>query len=270
MSIILISNSNLILWLALIAGGAGIIGTGLGGVVGVLFKSCNNRTISNVLNYAAGIMLAVVFFELIPEAEELTGYSVYITLISMVVSVAIIFGLNIFLDRLNKKKKLVVDDKMNQLKNNGSLKRAGVVMLIAIALHNFPEGMAIGSTGAIPEHFGKAVMISILLALHNIPEGMAISVPLISGGEKSGKTILMTVMAGGVTMLGTLSGYTIGVITPLATAICLAAAAGAMLYVTFAEIIPEAVKLHNGKITGLYLLLGIISGMCIIYSANVF
>ncbi len=269
------------LWLILVAVGAGVVGTGLGGLIGLLFKSSSNKIISCVLNFAAGVMIAVVFFELIPEAEEMTGNKMYITILCVALSAAVTFALSVMLDKFNKRidanihcknigKEVQLGEERKTISARVKLARAGIIMVFAIALHNFPEGMAIGSTGAVPENFSKAILIAVLLALHNIPEGMAITVPLVTGGMRRGKALFLTVTAGAVTLLGTIFGYALGGISPTITAICLATAGGAMLYVTFAEIIPEAMIIHGGKSTALTLLLGVITGMAAIYVGGLF
>ncbi|NCA66966.1 MAG: ZIP family metal transporter [Clostridia bacterium] len=268
------------LWLILIAGGAGIFGTGIGGLIGLLFKCSSNRIISCVLNFAAGVMIAVVCFDLIPEAEALTGNSLYITIISVILSAVLTFGLSVLLDKYNKKIDTTIHCENIGKESTGNkeqrltsvrvkLARAGLIMLLAISLHNFPEGMAIGSIGAVPERYSNAILIAILLALHNIPEGMAITVPLVTGGMKRKKALFLTVSAGAVTILGAIFGYVLGGITPIITAICLASAGGAMLYVTFAEIIPEAMMIYSGKTTALFLLVGVITGMGAIYIGGI-
>lgn len=267
---IISAKDHTALWLMLIAGGAGVLGTGIGGLVGLFFKTSSNKVISCVLNFAAGVMIAVVCFDLIPEAEELTGGKIYISIISLIIGAGVTFLLSILLDRYNKKKGIdttihceSATDK--SAVNKQRLARAGLIMVLAISLHNFPEGMAIGSTGALENNFSKAVLLAALLALHNIPEGMAISVPLVTGGMQRKKAIFLTVSAGAVTILGTVIGYALGGINPIVTAICLAAAGGAMLYVTFAEIIPEAMVIYSGKTTALFLLGGLVVGIGAIY-----
>lgn len=258
------AHNNSIILLMAIAGGAGIVGTGLGGVIGLLFRKSNNKVISCVLNVAAGVMISIVCFDLIPEAEKLVNSNTFIWILGLITGFIIIFGLSQVLDKLTKKKKNSYCNNYEDVQGK-RLVRTGVIMVFAISLHNFPEGMAIGSTGSIEGGFGKAILIAILLALHNVPEGMAISVPLITGGMPPAKAILLTTASGAVTLLGAIFGYLLGGISPALTAISLAVAGGAMLYITFAEILPESLFIYSGKITALFLLAGLVLGITAIY-----
>lgn len=144
------------------------------------------------------------------------------------------------------------------------LVKAGTVMLIAIALHNFPEGMAIGAAGAVQTKMG--VLVALIIAVHNIPEGMAIAAPLVSGGVRSGKAILLTALAGGATVLGALIGLAVGGLGDIATGVCMSLAGGAMLYVTFCDILPETIHLTDGAVPSASMLTGIICAAVFVYS----
>ena len=154
--------------------------------------------------------------------------------------------------------------------NNGTEKRrrelikAGTIMLIAIALHNFPEGMAIGASGTLETQMG--VLIALIIALHNIPEGMAISAPLVSGGVHGGKAILLTALAGGATVIGAVFGLAVGGLGELATGICLSLASGAMLYVTFCDILPQSISLNSGEVPSLSMLAGLIFSIIFVFA----
>lgn len=268
MAAFILSTDFLITYILLISLGAGVLGTGVGGALGLLFKKSGNKAISSVLNFASGVMLAVVCFDLIPEAEALTGNKIYITAITIALSAAVIFGLSMLVKRIKKRVENNSADIAEARKTN--LARAGLVMALALSLHNFPEGMAIGGTGALPDNFSKALLIAALLALHNIPEGMAITVPMVTGGISRPKAFFWSVLAGGITVIGAAAGYVLGSISTFVTALCLASAAGAMLYVTFAEIIPESMALHGGKSSSIFLLVGIIVGMGAIFLAGTY
>lgn len=156
------------------------------------------------------------------------------------------------------------------LGNNGTERRrrelikAGTVMLIAIALHNFPEGMAIGASGTLETQMG--VLIALIIALHNIPEGMAISAPLVSGGVHGGKAILLTALAGGATVLGAVFGLAVGGLGELATGICLSLASGAMLYVTFCDILPQSISLNSGEVPSISMLAGLVFSIIFVFA----
>jgi ZIP family zinc transporter len=144
---------------------------------------------------------------------------------------------------------------------------AGIVMAGAIALHNVPEGMTIGASYAGNNGvMGKAALaLAVLIGLHNIPEGMAVSVPLISGGMGKVKAVLITASSGIPTVVGALLGYVLGEIGPVGLTISLGFASGAMLYVVFGEILPQAILMYHSKLPAFSAITGILAGLVIIF-----
>ena len=142
-------------------------------------------------------------------------------------------------------------------------------MACAIALHNLPEGMVLGAsyanTGADAIAISSSLALAIVIGLHNIPEGMSISVPLVAGGTGRVKATLITAATGIPTVLGALIGYSIGNMGPTALALSLAFASGAMLYVVFGELIPEALLMWRSKTPASAMLIGVLVGMLIIF-----
>lgn len=261
------------LWLILlITGFAGVIGTGLGGVIGGFFGVSNEKTLGNVLNFAGGIMLAVVCFDLIPEGLVICldtvkmGVlpSIIIVICGLFAGVIIVMLTNTFVEAAQDKKALVI--KSNNSKTEGLFK-AGMVVFFAIAIHNLPEGMAIGSGGCIDPN--KAYSLALLIALHNIPEGMSISCPLIAGGTSKVKAILLSGLSGASTILGGLIGYLVSGISPIFNAMCVIFAGGAMLYVTFSELIPKSISLSTSKFSTIYVIIGIAIGLSLTYLLKV-
>ena len=272
---------TLILVLSLVAG---VVGTGVGGVLGVLLKSKGNKAMSRILSFAGGVMVGIVVFEMLPESFESSEialanrYGVFVTLASVVCGIVIIFGLNKLLDKIENIREThrspeelhhetavlqITQNKESGKGDTKSLLKAGIVMLLAITLHNLPEGMAIGASGTADLKMG--ILVAVLIAVHNIPEGMAISAPLASGGVKAWKTILLTASAGAATVIGAVIGLAIGGIGQLAIAICMGLAGGAMLYVTFCEIIPQAILMDEGRIPAASMLIGILCAMIFVY-----
>jgi len=247
---------------------AGVIGMGLGSIITALFGARTERTVSIFLSFAAGVMLAIVLLELIPEAIEYS--SVTVTIAGLVIGVLVVLGLNKLIDRITRARQAKRQHANNELHDNyeeffhvdellskkGSMLRAGLVILFAIALHNIPEGLAMGAAGQYELALGMT--IGLLIALHNIPEGMAISAPLISGGLSKIKTILLTMAAGATTVIGAVLGTLIGGISSLALALSLAIAGGAMLYVVFGEILPQTIVTNKDRIPAISALAGVV------------
>ena len=140
-------------------------------------------------------------------------------------------------------------------------------MACAIALHNVPEGMTIGASYASNDGVmgSAALVLAILIGLHNIPEGMAVSVPLIGGGMAKWKAVLLTASSGIPTILGALLGYWIGDIGAAGLAMSLGFASGAMLYVVFGEILPQAILMYHSKLPAFFAIIGVLTGMVIIF-----
>ena len=108
-------------------------------------------------------------------------------------------------------------------------------------------------------------LVAVLIAVHNIPEGMAISAPLASGGVTAWKTVLLTALAGAATIAGAVIGLAVGGISQLAIAVCMGIAGGAMLYVTFGEIVPQAILMDEGRVPAVSMLIGILCAMTFVY-----
>lgn len=270
--------------------GAG--GTGLGGLIGALFKSESNRTISLLLAFAGGVMTAMVCFDLLAEAEEaasqVTEHGVLLVILAVALGVAVVYLLNHLIDRKTRKEvshtadadhpethddidELVHADHLNMHKRHHdsklSLFVAGVVMACAIALHNIPEGMTIGASFAVSSDlmWGTGMIMAVLIGLHNIPEGMAVAVPLISGGTGRVKATLLTAACGLPTVLGAWLGFWLGDIGPLGLTLSLGFASGAMLYVVFGEILPEAYLIYRSKLPAFAVMVGLALGMFMIF-----
>ena len=265
---------------------AGVVGTGVGGLVGALLQKNSNRVVSLLLSFAGGVMLSVVCFDLITEAIE-TQVGIGVVIGAVAAGVAVIYLLNYLIDRNTNPEVPHIDenhpkthDDLDELihadhleqhaaKKDGKLSLfvAGLVMASAIALHNVPEGMTIGASYASNEGvLGRAALtLAILIGLHNIPEGMAVSVPLISGGMGKPKAVLITALSGLPTVIGALLGYLLGDIGVMGLALSLGFARGAMLYVVFGEILPQSILMYNSKLPAFSAIVGILVGLLIIF-----
>ena len=263
---------------------AGVGGTGLGGLVGALLQKDSKKTASLLLSFAAGVMLSVVCFDLVTEAIE-TQVGIWVVVGAIALGVAVTFGLNHLIDRKTNPEVPHIDenhpktaDDLDELIHSDHLQAhqwdsklglfvAGVVMACAIALHNVPEGMTIGASYASNKGAmgGAALVLAVLIGLHNIPEGMAVAVPLISGGMKRWKAVLLTAASGAPTILGAVLGYLLGEIGPLGLSLSLGFASGAMLYVVFGEILPQSILMYHSKLPAFSAIVGILVGLLIIF-----
>lgn len=226
----------------------GTFGTTIGGLIGVKFKNPSKKFLSFILAFASGLMIAIVCFDLLPEAFELTGLStvfigIFLGIITMIIC------------------DLLVDKKFNQnvaWKKNTLLK-TGIVVSIGLALHNFPEGLAIGSGFGASLKLGLSLAIAI--CLHDIPEGLSMAIPMKNGGMKASTVIFYVILSGVTTGIGAFFGAILGGISQSIIAICLAFAAGAMIYIVSGELTPESNKLYHGKMNAVGNMAGLLLGI---------
>lgn len=239
----------------------GTFGTTLGGILGVKFKHNSNRFLSFILSLASGLMTAIVCFELIPEAMEIAGI--------ITVLCGIMFGiiLMIFCDIIVEKKFKNVKRSDNRLhltkgkphNQKDNLLKTGIIVSVGLAIHNFPEGLAIGSGFEASVTLGYSLALAI--ALHDVPEGISMAVPMKNGGMSSLRVIYYVILSGVTTGIGAFFGAIIGGISQNVIALCLSFAAGAMLYIVSGELMPESNSLYKGKLPTLGNIAGFVLGI---------
>ena len=233
------------------AGGVGFIVEGLGVTTGVLFlllsKFKSKRLQGMMMGFAAGLMTAIICFDILPEAFEQGG--VLITLIGVIIGLS--GGLS--LDNLAAS----VNHRLHSRKSNNL--KTGMVLTMAVALHNIPEGIALGTLLAISPQTG--IKVALIVSLHSIPEGMAIAIPLQKGGIKEKILgaicfILATLMG-----IGAMAGFVISSLSPIFLTLTMGFAAGVILYVVCEELMPESKEIWNGRLTTVAVVFGIIIGI---------
>ena len=214
----------------------GTFGTTLGGVIGLVLKKNSNKFLSFILSLAAGLMTAIVCFELIPEALEISN--MFNIIIGVILGIILMIICDVIVDNLFNKQTINVmkNNKKVELNSKQSLLKTGIIVSIGLAIHNFPEGLAIGS--GFEASFSLGYSLAIAIALHDIQEGLSMAIPLKNGGIKKLKVIFYIILSGVTTGIGALFGALIGKISLSIIAICLSFAAGAMLYIVSGELLP--------------------------------
>ena len=245
---------------------AGVAGMGLGGVITAVFGSRTDKMISIFLSLAGGVMVSIVLLELIPES---VGHSnAGVTVIGLILGVLLVLVLNNVMDRVSKTIK--TESKLHDtyadffhssemIGKKKSMLRSGMIMLFAIALHNIPEGLAMGAAGYHDAALG--ITLAVMIGLHNIPEGMAISAPLISGGLSKIKTLVLVILTGATTVLGAVAGVLIGGISDITLALSFSIAGGAMLCVVLGEVLPQSIVTNKDRVPTFFTFAGIVAGM---------
>lgn len=231
----------------------GGVGTSLGGLISILIYKPSDRMISGILSFAAGIMLAVTSFELMPQAYKIGGF--FIVTLGLAIGLILVFFA----------KDMIPENKLKQYKGKKlSYIKMSLIIIISLSLHNFPEGVAVGSSYVYSDNLG--MKIGLLIAAHDIPEGISVGIPLIMAGVAPFWVFIITLMTGLPTALGAVFGALVGGISDYFIAFCLSAAASSMLYVSANELIPEANNLYRGKSSSIFLILGFLCGCYISFA----
>ena len=237
---------ELVLLTALGVGGATVVGA----LIGFLFKNITHRFSDIVLSFAAGVMLAASVIGLVLPSLEYGGkFGIVITVFGIFAGA---FCLNLadkLVPHLHKLAGADIEEHNNQ--NFGKV----MLFVMAIAIHNLPEGIAAGvGFGAGEENVAGAMVIAAGIALQNIPEGMVIIGPMLASGVKPKKTFFIASLTGLVEVAGTLIGYFAVSVATFILPFALAFAGGTMLYVISDEMIPET-HAHGSQRGATYALL---------------
>ena len=199
----------------------GAAGTALGGVLAVLTGRRAGLP-RQLMGFAGGVMTAVVIVDMLPSSAQIGG------IITMCAGAA---GGGIFMGLLSP-----------LIRRDTGMAHVGYLVLIGIALHNLPEGLAVGSSLVHSTPF--ALSLALLMLLHNIPEGLAVCLPLRLSGMSVPKMLLLSLLTGLPTAAGALIGTAVGYISESMIAACLSFAGGAMLYISLKELIPASNDIH--------------------------
>ena len=240
---------KLVLLTALGVGGA----TVLGSLLGFAFKRISHKFSDIVLSFAAGIMLAAAVIGLVIPSLEYGGkYGILITVLGVFVGALCLNLIDKLVPHLHK---LVGNDIENH--HNADLSKV-LLFVLAIAIHNLPEGIAAGVGFGSGDTSG-ALIIAGGIALQNIPEGMVIIAPMLAAGVSPKKTFVCAMITGLVEVVGTFVGYFAVNIAAAVLPFALAFAGGTMLYVISDEMIPET-HAHGSQRGATYSLL---VGFCV-------
>ena len=297
--------------------GSGALGSG----IATLFDIDSNRTVSILLSLAAGIMLAVICFDFVPEALELReGWGHIVAVLAcIIVGVVLVAALGHVIDKRAQKRahccalddpeiSIHLDEKTRaehmrhhdelakrqragvqghvhshegepvhshvhahhrvpiDIASPHDLKLAGIVMALAIAIHNLPAGISVGASfsGAEGELVRSGIVIAILIGVHSIPESMSLAIPFLKSGLSKPKTVLIACAVGAMMVVGGLIGFALGEIDEFWLAMSLAFASGAMLYVLFGEILPESFLLFHSKKPAIAVIAGLVLGLLLV------
>ena len=232
--------------------------TVLGSLLGFVFKNISHKFSDVVLSFAAGVMLSASIFGLILPSLEYGGkYGIIITIAGIFVGAICLNLIDKLVPHLHRLTGMNTEYQPNSRTNKVLL------FVIAIAIHNFPEGIATG-VGFGSGDIYQALIIAGGIALQNIPEGMVIIAPMLSAGIKPSRTFIFASVTGFVEVIGTLIGYFAVSISTAILPFALSFAGGTMLYIISDEMIPET-HAHGNERAATYALL---IGFCLMLSID--
>ncbi|HAE42209.1 MAG TPA: zinc transporter ZupT [Clostridiales bacterium] len=273
-------SSNTILFafaLTLFAG----LSTGIGSALAFYTKQTNKKFLSGALGFSAGVMIYVSFIEIFPKANEslqaVLGVSqgLWATTIAFFGGIALIALIDKFVPSYENPHEIHDLTDVNELKDlaetegyevpkksiaeDRELMRMGIFSALAIAIHNFPEGMATFMSALEDPALG--ISIAIAIAIHNIPEGVAVSVPIYFATGSKKKAFKYSFLSGLSEPLGAIAAYFVLMrySSDLMFGIVFAAVAGIMVYISLDELLPTAEKYGEHHIA----IYGLIAGMAV-------
>lgn len=227
------------------------LSTMLGILVLFIDRKYSNKIVSYSLSFAAGVMICVSIIDLIPESFKLlTGnYNLFVNVLLVLIFICIGVLLSMF-----------IDSKLPE--NDNKLYRVGILSMIAIIIHNIPEGIATFMASSMNPKLG--VSLAFAIAMHNIPEGISISVPIFYSTKKIDKSILYTFISAVSEPFGALLAFLFlqNFINDIFMGLLFSFIAGIMIHISFYELIPFSKKYNNEKFKIVPFLIGLFF-MCV-------
>jgi zinc transporter, ZIP family len=267
------------IWFALLLTLLAGLSTGIGSAAAYFIRKPQPRFMSMILGFSAGVMLYVSFAELLHAAFEKVGFLT--ANVGFFVGIAFIAIIDIMIPH-EYKQEHAADAVLPLIKNTpgstslaytpqgqhhalgakqiSQIKRAGMLTAIGIAIHNFPEGLAVFSS-AITGDQAFGILVAVAIALHNIPEGICVSMPIFEATGNRRRAFLYSFAAGLAEPVGAIIGYTIlfKFLTPTVIYSLLAFAAGIMVYISLDELLPTAHQYGQEHLV----IIGVVAGMII-------
>ncbi len=247
--------------LTMIAG----LSTGLGSILAFFTKRSNNKALSGALGLSAGVMVYISFMEMMPQSLHLLSLqnseqqaTIYM-LLAFFGGIALIWGIDLLIPEDENPHEM---HRVEEVEHKSGLKRTGIMLALAIGIHNFPEGLA--TFASTLSGMDIAIPIVIAIAIHNIPEGIAVSVPIYHATGNRKKAFWYSFLSGMAEPLGALLGFL--VLLPFwsdtINALLLAFVSGIMVFIAFDELLPGAEKYGHhhwaigGVVCGMLLMAG--------------
>lgn len=248
----------------LLTAGAGLA-TGIGSAIAFFARRTNRRLLSFSLGLSGGVMIYVSLVELLREADTMLAAQWGARTGSLLSAAGFFAGILLIgiIDRLvpsveNPHEAHLVEE-MKRRPHDPKLMRMGVMTALAIAIHNFPEGIATFTTAMDNPTLGIAIAAAI--AIHNIPEGIAVSVPVFYATGDRRRAFRLSLLSGLAEPVGALLAWAVltPFLTPTMTGCILAGVAGIMVFISIDELLPAA-REYGEAHTAIY---GVVAGMAV-------
>lgn len=226
------------------------LSTGIGSAMAFFAKRTNTRFLSISLGFSAGVMIYVSFVEIFMKAQdslvEAMGHEpgTWLTVISFFGGIVLIAAIDRLIPKAENPHEIELIENMNEAQQkehkDRRLMRMGGFTALAIAIHNFPEGLATFTAAMNDPNLGIAIAVAI--AIHNIPEGIAVSVPVYYATGSKKKAFTLSFLSGLAEPIGAVVGYLILMqfINPLMFGVLFAGVAGIMVFISIDELLPAA------------------------------
>lgn len=220
------------------------------GIIPCYLNKSRESIISKSLAFSAGVMLTISLSSLIPESVSLLSFKYRSFFIFLIVFVFVVLGI-IFSNSIDKK----IDEHFS----NNNLYKLGLISVIALALHNIPEGVT--TFISTNSDISLGITLSLAIALHNIPEGISIAVPIYYATYSRKKAFWYTFLSGFSELLGAILAYLFiaRYVNDFILALILGVTAGIMIHISIYELLPNSWQYKKRKATILSFLLGIIT-----------
>jgi ZIP family zinc transporter len=230
--------------------------TAIGTLPVLFFKSAPRRLMDAMMGFAAGVMVAASCWSLLVPSIEAGG--VFTAAFALVAGAAFIYAADQLLPHLHGEFPEEASPEGPQV-----AWRQSALLMFAMTLHNFPEGMAVGVSFGGGDT-GAAIALAIGIGLQNVPEGLAIALPLRRGGMSRGRAFFWGQLSAAIEPVAGALGAALVLVSAAFLPFGMAAAAGAMLYVVVEELIPETVRSGTIDIASL----GFIAGFTVMMTLD--
>lgn len=227
------------------------IGLSMGMMALYAFQIKNGKSMGMLYGGTSGLMLAMICFDVLPDALEKGRMDL--------VFCGIIIGalLGILLDEAVEA--LEHKSSKMQLKH---IERTGLILILGIAIHNIPEGFALGTIAHTS--MDSISRLAIIMAMHSIPEGIALAIPFKKANTSLIILLGMAIYLGAMMGIGAVLGYTLSGFSEHLISTGLGVAGGIILYIVCGELIPESRKIWNGRLTTIATIAGLMGGILLL------